>query len=360
MSIEVDGLTAKLIDAMPLMVVVTRKEDGQILYANRRAANLVGETDGVPISNFSRDYFVRPAERDAAVEALKLAGTLDHYEAEVVSADGSPVAVCGFAGMLDHDGEELIVAGFADTRRQDMVAQYRQLAYRLEALRRIAAGVAHQLSNALVPVMTFSELARTGRPTQDVLDDYLARIAAGADRCVQLINDIREFSRVRGSEIQRIDLATAVDHCQSVLANILPQQIRLDCRLCGEALPILADPRLLEDVIIGTVLNAGDEIGRRPGRIEITAGRMPPRGKPECAAITITIASRSGPGQEASPGVRGAGKGGATGHHGIAIETSRDIVREMMGCIEVTHTASHSMIELRFPLQRSDLDRTRA
>lgn len=347
---QIEGVAAELLDALPVMVVVARKSDGAIVFANRQAAESFGRADGVLADMPTSSYFARPEECAVAISALEQRGRLDRYEAEVVGPQGEKLVVSGFAAQFEHEGEELIIAGFNDVTQRNELSRQLHLGYRHEALRRVSASIAHQLSNALVPVLTFAELANIGAQTEETQKDYLARIVGGAERCARLVNEIREFSRVKPASIREFDLNDVVLRAKSLLDAVLPQQIDVAAGCGDEPLTISADSRLLEVVIVGMALRAGDAIGKRPGGLRMSAAPGP--AADGAAVAVLEIAYTGGPLSQPTPAGDNVDLFSTPddGRFGMAVSVAHDILREMQGTMEIVHTAANSTIRMTFPI----------
>lgn len=159
-------------------------------------------------------------------------------------------AVCAGADRLRH-----FIA-----QRRAMEAALRQ-AQKLEAIGRLAAGVAHDINNTLNAIMgsTFAlrhELTALGRSFQD-----LDNIAVACDRGAQLTRNLLGFARKSCQRDETFSLNTAVREVQLLLSRTMNKNIRLEVRLAEQAPLMLGDEAQIEHAVMNLCLNAIDAMG---------------------------------------------------------------------------------------------------
>lgn len=101
-------------EATPVPVLISRLEDGVILYANTTA----GSTFGLPVeemlSRQVRDFYVNPSDRARLVEALSRSESIQHRELQCKRADGTPFWVTASLQPLMFNGEATILSALCD------------------------------------------------------------------------------------------------------------------------------------------------------------------------------------------------------------------------------------------------------
>jgi signal transduction histidine kinase len=138
---------------------------------------------------------------------------------------------------------------------------------RLEALGTLAGGIAHEINNALVPVIALSTLVARklpeGRERQN-----LGTVLAGAQRSRDLVRRILAFSRKEESRVERCDLAVVLRDALGMMRASLPATIRLEQEIVPAA-PVDGDSTQLHQVIVNLVTNAAQAIGDAMGTIRV-------------------------------------------------------------------------------------------
>ncbi len=157
------------------------------------------------------------------------------------------------------------IASLSDiTRRKEMEAALRssdeQLreTQKLEAVGRLAGGVAHDMNNALNAIIAFADLALQSVGENQGLRADIGEIRVAADRAAGITRRLLAFSRRQVLQPQVIELNTIICSVEDMLRRLLGEQIALSFRLAPNAGTIETDPSQIEQVIINLALNARD------------------------------------------------------------------------------------------------------
>jgi signal transduction histidine kinase len=177
------------------------------------------------------------------------------------AVDGSTIG--GLGTIID-----VTAARIAEERQRDLEMQL-QHAQRVEALGRLAGGIAHDLNNTMVPVVTLSKLTLKHLAEGSIERSNLELIHQSGIRARGLIHQILAFSRKEKPAKQRVDLAGFVNETLGMIRATVPSTIRIDHRAEPGLPPITADPSQLHQVLINLVTNAVQAIGREMGTITI-------------------------------------------------------------------------------------------
>lgn len=126
---------------------------------------------------------------------------------------------------------------------------------RMESLGTLAGGIAHDLNNALAPVMMSIELLRMQYPNEpQILDTISASTKRGADMVRQLL------TFAKGAEGERIPLQPVhmLKEMRKIIKSTFPKNIELVLR-SGSSLPLVAgDATQLHQVLLNLCVNARD------------------------------------------------------------------------------------------------------
>ncbi|MCK6482421.1 MAG: ATP-binding protein, partial [Planctomycetes bacterium] len=176
-------------------------------------------------------------------------------------------------------------------------------AQKLEAIGQLASGVAHDFNNLLSVIGTSAELAlRDAEAGKVPLLDDLQQIKLASQRAALLTRQLLAFSRRQVLEVEVVDVRRLALDLEKLLRRLLPENISLRLSLENDAVPVMADPGQLEQVIVNLVVNARDAVGVR-GKIELRVARV------EVAADDARCASGMAPGAYASLAVSDDGCG---------------------------------------------------
>jgi two-component system, cell cycle sensor histidine kinase and response regulator CckA len=171
--------------------------------------------------------------------------------------------VTGMGGML-WDITELREA---EERQKELERQLLH-SQKLEALGRLAGGVAHDLNNTLVPILSLAKLALEDLSDGDPLHDDIATIVSASERARDLVKQILAFSRKQDIQKSRIEPAGVVRAALHMLRATLPLNITFVERI-DTVPPIFADGGQLQQVVVNLVTNAAQAIGTARGSISL-------------------------------------------------------------------------------------------
>jgi PAS domain S-box-containing protein len=237
--------------------------DGTILATNRSAQALVGYDESEMIGR-SPAHFRHPddAEEGNRLFGEAIRGERDGYrrEARYVHKDGSTVvADLAMAVVRDGDGNIDYVIGMAEdvTERRVLEEQLRQ-SQKLEAVGRLAGGVAHDFNNMLTAIGGYTALALEHAEPGTTLHGDLDEIRKAADRAGLLTRQLLAFSRKQVLEPEPLDLNEIAGEMQAMLRPLIGADIEFTTSFAPDLGTIEADPGQLQQVLMNLVVNARD------------------------------------------------------------------------------------------------------
>ncbi len=192
------------------------------------------------------------------------------WESERIRRNGVvfPVLVDATA-VRDADGQVIYYAvNLQDlTERKRVEEQVRQ-AQKMEAVGRLAGGVAHDFNNMMMIIMGFSDFLLTTLQPDDPRWADADEIRKAADRAMQLTRQLLGFGRQQLAERESLSLNEVIAGMERMLRPLLGEDIRLVTQLSIGLGAVEADYGQLEQVIMNLALNARDAM-RGGGRLTI-------------------------------------------------------------------------------------------
>lgn len=202
---------------------------------------------------------VHPEDRERlrqSAQSSQQVGTFDD-EYRIIRPDGGLrwIHARGFP-VHNEKGEVYRVAGVAvdltERRKNERIAIRSQ---RLESIGTLAGGLAHDLNNALAPILMTVEMLRSNYPAEpEMLDTIQASAQRGADMVRQLL------TFAKGAEGERVGIQCRhlLLDIEKIIKSTFPKNIKLEVRH-HENLPIvLGDATQLHQVLLNLCVNARD------------------------------------------------------------------------------------------------------
>jgi two-component system cell cycle sensor histidine kinase/response regulator CckA len=143
------------------------------------------------------------------------------------------------------------------TDRLSLEQQLRQ-AQKMEAVGRLAAGVAHDFNNILTAITGYAQLLLEDLGPKDPHRADVDEIRKAADRAAGLTRQLLAFSRQQVLQPTVLDLNTLLSETESMLGRLLGEDILLATRLAPGLGAVKTDRGQLEQVIMNLAVNARD------------------------------------------------------------------------------------------------------
>jgi signal transduction histidine kinase len=134
---------------------------------------------------------------------------------------------------------------------------------KLEAVGRLAGGIAHQFNNLMTVVMGYSELLLMRKVDSDPDFAKLEEIRKAGQRAAALTNQLLTFSRRQMQRPTMVDLNHVIVSSAEMLKGLLGDHMNLETSLAPSLGKVMADPVQLEQILINLALNARDAM--QPG-----------------------------------------------------------------------------------------------
>lgn len=250
---------------------------GRLGYLNPRGAKILGDADFVPGQPVLDALRGRSRElHEAIVRGITEGVRISRGEATVRRDDGTLFPVGLSTTTFRRPGSEraLVTAIFTDISDLKRLQEFRVRAERLEAVAELSASLAHEIRNPLAAIRSAVEqLARSVGPDED--DQVLATLVMReSERLNRLLSEFLDFSRVRASRFERIELLGLVEGVARI-AREHPETRGTTITVIGEPVELEGDEDLLHRVASNLVLNAAQALAGR-GEVTVTVRRARP------------------------------------------------------------------------------------
>jgi two-component system, cell cycle sensor histidine kinase and response regulator CckA len=265
---------AQLLSAVGDAVIATDTA-GRIEHWNRRAEEIYGWSADEVMGRDILEVTVAADDRETAAALFErvLGGESWSGEFDVWRRDGTivPTFVTD-SPIYDPLGRVIGIVGVSrDLTAQRSLEHELRHAQKMEAVGRLAGGVAHDFNNVLTAIQGHTQFLLDGLTDSGHLED--ARVVQrSAERASQLTQQLLAFSRKQIRQPRVLDLGDAVRELDSLLRPILGEDIILSISAPTGVVRIEADAGQLEQVVVNLAVNARDAMPDG-GLLNIEVGR---------------------------------------------------------------------------------------
>jgi PAS domain S-box-containing protein len=234
--------------------------DGQILDANPAIAAMLGYTVDELMALDMSAIYESPLERAALIEQHpREQATAMTNDVTWQKKDGTPIIVRLTVRFVDFDDGLRCFEGVAEdiTAKRALEEQLRQ-ALKMEAVGRLARGVAHDFNNVLAAIIGCSDLLAMRLTPADPSLVEAQEIRSAAERGAALTRQLLAFSRSQVLEAQLVDLNAIVPQLDAMLQRMAGDGVAVRITTAGVATNVRIEPGQLEQVLTNLVVNARD------------------------------------------------------------------------------------------------------
>jgi PAS domain S-box-containing protein len=258
----------RFVEAIPDVIYVVDRA-GRLTLWNRKLESVTGRGGQTLRGELLTSLL---AEDDHQPFRAALAAALEGHPFEVVEsrlrgADGAPIAYQWTgAALTDGRGQVTGLTGVGrdvtERKRAEEILRQRETEMRqlqkIEAIGRLAGGVAHDFNNVLTVVIGRCQLMLSRYQPDDPMYQELDQIESTAQRAAGLTRQLLAFSRNQASERQPLDLNATVTSVSDMLGRLIGENIELAVALDPKLDLVTADPGQIEQVIVNFAVNARD------------------------------------------------------------------------------------------------------
>jgi two-component system, cell cycle sensor histidine kinase and response regulator CckA len=234
--------------------------DGTILDANPALAGMLGYTvDELRALNMAAVY-KSASERGALIDQYRRENN-QTLTTNVTwrRKDGTPIIVRLTARVAEFEGGQSCFEGVAEdiTEKRALEEQLRQ-ALKMEAVGRLARGVAHDFNNVLAAIIGCSDLLALRLKDGDPAKEEAEEIRQAAERGAALTRQLLAFSRSQMLEAKLLDLKEVVVQLESMLQRLAGERVSVSVHVSHSPTYVRIEAGQLEQVVMNLVVNARD------------------------------------------------------------------------------------------------------
>ena len=242
--------------------IISKNLDGTITSWNKGAERIYGYTSeeviGKPISLLAPNN--RADEITEILQKIAEGESIEHYESERVAKNGRHLNVSiSVSPLRDAKGDIVGASAIARdiTAQKKAEVQFRQ-SQKMEAIGRLAGGVAHDFNNILAIINACTEFLRDRIDPAAEPSHYIENIKKASERGASLTRQLLAFSRTHEIQPRVLDLNERLKDIGKLLRPLMGDDVEILIVSKSPAAVVEADPGQLDQVVVNLAVNARD------------------------------------------------------------------------------------------------------
>jgi PAS domain S-box-containing protein len=256
-NLEQDRRIARLLEILPLAVVVRRATDNVMLYANECLYEMFRLDEETLRNKKGMDHFANPEDRKKMLESLAADGSILDAEIQMVRHDGDVFWVLASFIELEYKGEPARLGCIYDIDRLKQVEEQLRVAKEeaesaTEAKSNFVAMVSHEVRTPMNGVLGIARLLLE-TPLMPEQRDYAESVVESGEALMFILNDLLDISKL---EAGKLDIEPAPFKPRRMITdtvNVMASnykgdrcQIRVNNRRIEACQPTTASPHIMD------------------------------------------------------------------------------------------------------------------
>jgi len=261
--------------ANPEGITITTLKDGIFMEVNNAFVALIGYARSELIGKASTELnlFDDKAARTAFMEKLRHGERLSEVEVRVRTKSGEERQLLLSAHPIQVQGQMCVLSIMRDVTEQRLLEQQFQQAQKMEAIGRLAGGVAHDFNNILMITSASAQLLEKSRNDPASVEHYTRQIQNATDRGASLARQLLAFSRQQILNPSVLNLNSVVTELWKMLPRLLGEDVNTVLSMDSTLGLVNADRGQIEQVIMNLAVNARDAMPQG-GRLTVETANV--------------------------------------------------------------------------------------
>jgi two-component system, cell cycle sensor histidine kinase and response regulator CckA len=253
---------SKAFHSSPVPSGIVTLPERRFVDVNQRLADVTGYTRKEMIGHSTTELFIweKPELADGWFERLSRQDLVQDEEANIRNQTGALREVLVSLAPVTMGGEPHVLLLVQDVSERTMLERQLRQAQKMEAIGRLAAGVAHDFNNILTVIQGHAGLLglTLGSADDAPQNESLHQIAKASGRACSLIRQLLMFSRKQVMQFRNHNLNDIVRDFILMLRRVVGEQVRIDFRPYDSLPAIRADNSMVEQIVMNLAVNSRD------------------------------------------------------------------------------------------------------
>ncbi|OQX56398.1 MAG: hypothetical protein B5M53_01715 [Candidatus Cloacimonas sp. 4484_209] len=240
----------------------------RFIQVNKAIVEIFGYNSPDELKKFPPEHFYyNPDDRKAFISKIKKTGYVKNEELLLKKKDGTPIwcAVTARAHYNKSGNIEWIDGALEDISKRKQLEEMQKRVQKLllrsakmEAIGRLAGGVAHEFNNLLTGIIGFSELLSLQAVDNPAIAQNIDKIKKLARKASRIANQLLIFSQGKQAKKTLLNLNNLIKNNKELISHIIGENITLQLLLQPRLHKTVADPELIEQILVNLTVNAAE------------------------------------------------------------------------------------------------------
>jgi PAS domain S-box-containing protein len=270
-----------------------------------------------------------------------------------VRADGTAFPCELSASLLRAGGETAIALVLRDATARREAEERRLQASKMDAVRQLAGGLAHDFNDLLTAIVGRSQILGRSLTADSPTRQAVEEIEHTASAAARLTHGLLALSHMEPLHSDHLPANALVRALEVKVRAVAGPSVAVECRYAGDIGDVHVDVGRFDEVVLSIVQNAREAMGNAGGRLIVETSHLAWQRAPPVLADSACITIRdSGPGLSAEarlhlfePFFSTKGEG-----RGLGLATAYAFVQQSGGSLDVQSSSYGTTVRIALPL----------
>ena len=258
---DATGSGSSLVDRAPFGICRSSLSRDQFASVNSAFCRMLGYSEEELLAmRLSERLYSDTPNRFELMDLLVRDHRFNAQETSLRRKDGSVARVRMTAYLTRNQQGDLddVESYFEDLTEQSVLEQQIRAVQKLEAVGRLAGGVAHDFNNILVVIKLSTEMMLAQVTPENPLTRSLLQVSHAANRAASLTKQMLAFSRRQVMQARVVNINNVVSDTLHMLRRMIGEDVQLVTRLAEHLSNTRLDPDQLSQIVFNLAVNARD------------------------------------------------------------------------------------------------------
>jgi PAS domain S-box-containing protein len=180
------------------------------------------------------------------------------HEFKIIRKDHEERWVLMNATRFEYEGRISVIGTLIDITERKALEGKLRYAQKMEAMGKLAGGVAHDFNNVLTAIVGYGHILRMKIGRDDPLRDHVDQILSATERAAHMTQSLLAFGKKQVTSVAPGDLNDIVKRMEKLLSGLLREGVAFSLSTAPGRLPVQVDKSQIERVIMNLLVNARD------------------------------------------------------------------------------------------------------